>query len=132
MKKFRLQYLGAVLIAALFIAFIFWLGRKSGQIGNLEKPEKVTEVRVLIKDSLETQILRRMLIDLRAEFEAYRKQSERTKKFFKRKIQQNENFKTGVVEWNDTIVDVELGRILTRYDSILKQRANKLSDLRGL
>lgn len=114
-----LSILGAILMIALVVFFLFWANRP--EITDSSKEE----IQVVVKDSIETQRLRTMLNDLRAEFDRYKRQSERTKKFLTNKINENETFKQKAIAGNDSALYHTLDSLLTRYGELSVTRKNE-------
>ena len=118
-----LSILGAILMIALVVFFLFWA---SSKLFDTNRPEITKEeIQVVVKDSVETQRLRTMLYDLRAEFDRYKRQSERTKKFLTNKIKENETFKQKAIAGNDSALYHILDSLLTRYGELSITRKNK-------
>ena len=121
-----LSIVGAILMIALVELFIFWASNK---LFDTNRPEitdsSKEEIQVVVKDSMETQRLRTMLNDLRAEFDRYKRQSERTKKFLTNKIQENETFKQKAIAGNDSALYHTLDSLLTRYSELSVTRKNE-------
>ena len=125
-KKLLQQWVGGCLIAALFFYLFFYLGKLRGESICSEKPNSSKEeIQVVVKDSVETQRLRTMLADLRAEFDRYKRQSERTKKFLTNKINENETFKQKAIAGNDSALYHTLDSLLTRYGELSVTRKNE-------
>lgn len=117
-----LLILGAILMIALVVFFIFWASNKSF---SDHQETTNSEIPIIIKDSVETQRLRTMLNDLRAEFDRYKRQSERTKKFLTNKIKENETFKQKAIAGNDSALYHTLDSLLTRYGELSVTRKNE-------
>ena len=121
-----ISIVGAILMIAMVVFFLFWASSKLFDTNRPEITKK--EIQVVVKDSVETQRLRTMLNDLRAEFYRYKRQSERTKKFLTNKINQNETFKQKATTGHDSILSPTLDSVLTRYSILFEQRENKNSN----
>ena len=117
-----LSIVGAILLIALTVRFMFWL---SGNAFS-DRPEITKEeIKVIVKDSIETQKLRTALSNLQSEFDRYKRQSERTKKFLTNKIQENETFKQKAIAGNDSALYHILDSLLTRYGELPVARKNE-------
>lgn len=117
-----LLILGAILMIALVVFFIFWASNKSFS----DHPETTnSEIPIILKDSVETQKLRTALSNLQSEFDRYKRQSERTKKFLTNKIQENETFKQKAISGNDSTLYHTLDSLLTRYSELSVTRKNE-------
>lgn len=127
-QNFIVGIIACFLIAAI-VTFNVWMWRSPNrtEIPNSSKEE----IQVVVKDSMETQKLKAMLDDLRAEFDRYKRQSERTKKFLTNKINQNETFKQKATTGHDSILSPTLDSVLTRYSILFEQRENKNSNSGG-
>lgn len=124
--KLILQWIGGCIIIALFFSLLFYMGKLYGESNRPEIPDSSKEeIQVVVKDSIETQKMRTMLTDLRAEFDRYKRQSERTKKFLTNKIQENEIFKQKAIAGNDSAIYHTLDSLLTRYGELSVTRKNK-------
>jgi len=110
-------------VIAAIVTFNIWMWRSPNR---QEIPDSSKEeIQVVVKDSVETQRLRTMLTDLRAEFDRYKRQSERTKKFLTNKIQENETFKQKAIAGNDSALYHILDSLLTRYGELSVTRKNE-------
>ena len=110
-------------VIAAIVTFNIWMWRIPNRPGKPDSSKE--EIKVIVKDSIETQKLRTMLADLRAEFDRYKRQSERTKKFLTNKIQENEIFKQKAIAGNDSAIYHTLDSLLTRYGELSITRKNK-------
>ena len=119
-----LTIVGAILMIALVVFFIFWA---SGKLFDTNRPPDSSkeEIKVIVKDSIETQKLRTALSNLQSEFDRYKRQSERTKKFLTNKIQENETFKQKAIAGNDSALYHTLDSLLTRYGELSITRKNE-------
>ena len=121
-----LSIVGAILMIALVVFFIFWASGKLFDTNRPGKPDSSKEeIKVIVKDSIETQKLRTALSNLQSEFDRYKRQSERTKKFLTNKIQENETFKQKAIAGNDSTIYHILDSLLTRYGELSVTRKNK-------
>lgn len=116
-------------VIAATVTFNVWMWRNPNRPENPDSSKE--EIQVVVKDSIETQRLRTMLYDLRAEFDRYKRQSERTKKFLTNKINENETFKQKATTGHDSILSPTLDSVLTRYSILFEQRENKNSNSGG-
>lgn len=128
-KQYFIVGIIACFMIAAIVTFNVWMWRSPNRTEKPDSSKK--EIQVVVKDSVETQRLRTMLNDLRAEFDRYKRQSERTKKFLTNKINQNETFKQKATTGHDSILSPTLDSVLTRYSILFEQRENKNSNSGG-
>jgi uncharacterized membrane protein len=122
-KQYFIVGIIACFMIAAIVTFNVWMWRSPNRTEKPDSSKK--EIQVVVKDSVETQRLRTMLNDLRAEFDRYKRQSERTKKFLTNKIQENETFKQKAVAGNDSALYHILDSLLARYGELSITRKNE-------
>ena len=122
-KQYFIVGIIACFLIAAIVTFNVWMWRNPNRPENPDSSKE--EIQVVVKDSIETQKLRTMLTDLRAEFDRYKRQSERTKKFLTNKIQENETFKQKAIAGNDSAIYHTLDSLLTRYGELSITRKNE-------
>jgi hypothetical protein len=114
------QSIAAAFIAAHFFAFIFWLGRKSGQIHSVPKVEHD----YITKDVTETKKLQRMYDSVVAEYTSVITQIKKAKSTHIKTTKQNEINKKIALSASDSIAFYLNDSLRSRYYEVFNKGSN--------